>query len=35
MQIDAELNLSDPKTFYGQGDQNLDKGYTDYPFLGV
>ncbi|WP_315790456.1 alkene reductase [Fischerella sp. JS2] len=34
-QVDAELNTPDPKTFYGQGDQSLDKGYTDYPFLEV
>jgi N-ethylmaleimide reductase len=34
-QVDAELNPPEPKTFYGLGDQNLDKGYTDYPFLQV
>ncbi len=28
--IDAQLNTPDPKTFYAQGDQDLDKGYTDY-----
>ncbi|MGD1897470.1 MAG: alkene reductase [Phormidesmis sp.] len=29
----AELNPPDFSTFYGLGDQNLDKGYTDYPVL--
>ncbi|WP_026734514.1 alkene reductase [Fischerella sp. PCC 9605] len=32
-QVDADLNTPDPKTFYGQGDKDLEKGYTDYPFL--
>jgi N-ethylmaleimide reductase len=32
-EIDAQLNTPNPKTFYGQGDKNLEKGYTDYPFL--
>ena len=31
--IDAALNTPDPKTFYAQGDKDLDKGYTDYPAL--
>lgn len=31
--IDAELNPPDPKTFYAQGDKDLDKGFTDYPAL--
>lgn len=31
---DAELNESNPKTFYGLGDdENAPVGYTDYPFL--
>ncbi len=29
----ADLNTPDVKTFYGRGDQDLAKGYTDYPFL--
>jgi N-ethylmaleimide reductase len=32
-QIDADLNTPDPTTFYGQGDRDLERGYTDYPFL--
>lgn len=32
--IDAKLNTPDVSTFYGAGDQNLAKGYTDYPMLG-
>jgi N-ethylmaleimide reductase len=32
-QIDADLNTPDPKTFYGLGDQDVEKGYIDYPFL--
>lgn len=31
---DAELNAPDPATFYGRGDCELEKGYTDYPTLG-
>lgn len=31
--INGDLNSPNPKTFYGQGDQNLHKGYTDYPTL--
>ncbi|MBG1258269.1 alkene reductase [Nostoc commune] len=31
--VDAELNPPDLKTFYGRGDKDLDKGYTDYPSL--
>jgi N-ethylmaleimide reductase len=31
--VDAQLNVPNPKTFYGLGDKDLDKGYTDYPFL--
>ncbi|MEH1832836.1 MAG: hypothetical protein V7L29_12325 [Nostoc sp.] len=31
--VNAELNPSDFKTFYGQGEKDLDKGYTDYPSL--
>ncbi|MCC5612071.1 alkene reductase [Nostoc sp. CHAB 5834] len=31
--IDAPLNSPNPATFYGREDQNLDKGYTDYPSL--
>jgi len=30
---DATLNELNPKTIYGRGDQNLEKGYIDYPFL--
>ena len=30
---DAELNTPDVATFYGIGDANLEKGYTDYPAL--
>ncbi len=31
--VDAELNKPNPKTFYGQGDdENAAVGYTDYPF---
>ncbi|MCC5668184.1 alkene reductase [Nostoc sp. CHAB 5784] len=30
---DVELNPPDSKTFYAQGDKDLDKGYTDYPSL--
>lgn len=29
----ADLNPPDFSTFYGVGDQNLEKGYTDYPAL--
>ncbi|KOP25536.1 NADH:flavin oxidoreductase [Hapalosiphon sp. MRB220] len=32
-QIDAGLNIPDGKTFYGIGDKDLEKGYTNYPFL--
>ncbi len=32
---DAELNEPDPSTFYGVGDENLEKGYTDYSFLSA
>ncbi|TBR58358.1 alkene reductase [Westiellopsis prolifica IICB1] len=32
-QVDAGLNAPDGKTFYGIGDKNLEKGYTNYPFL--
>ncbi|WP_366511450.1 hypothetical protein [Moorena sp. SIO4A1] len=32
-ELDAELNTPNPKTFYGRGDKDLEKGYTDYPFL--
>ncbi len=35
LQVDAGLNTPNPKTFYGQGDKDLEKGYTDYPFLEV
>lgn len=31
--IDAPLNSPNPATFYGREDQDLDKGYTDYPSL--
>jgi N-ethylmaleimide reductase len=31
--IDGDLNSPNPTNFYGQGDQNLHKGYTDYPTL--
>jgi N-ethylmaleimide reductase len=31
--IDADLNTPNPATFYGQGDQNLEPGYIDYPFV--
>ncbi|MGD1854453.1 MAG: alkene reductase [Leptolyngbyaceae cyanobacterium] len=30
---DAKLNTPDVRTFYGVGDQDLEKGYTDYPAL--
>ncbi|CAD5953675.1 Putative 12-oxophytodienoate reductase 5 [Planktothrix tepida] len=30
---DAAFNTPDFATFYGKGDQNLEKGYTDYLFL--
>ncbi|MEO0769259.1 MAG: alkene reductase [Cyanobacteria bacterium J06649_4] len=30
---DAELNVPDVSTFYGIGDSDLEKGYTDYPAL--
>jgi N-ethylmaleimide reductase len=30
---DAALNPPDFATFYGKGDRDLEKGYTDYPFL--
>ncbi len=33
LEIDAKLNTPNPKTFYGQGDKDLEKGYTDYSFL--
>ena len=33
--INAKLNAPDPKTFYAQGDQDLDKGFTDYPALAL
>lgn len=29
---DATLNEANPKTIYGRGDKDLDKGYIDYPF---
>ena len=29
----AGLNTPDPKTFYGQGESQAEKGYTDYPSL--
>jgi N-ethylmaleimide reductase len=29
----ASLNAPDPKTFYGQGDLNPERGYTEYPAL--
>lgn len=29
----APLNEPNPRTFYGQGDENAEVGYTDYPFL--
>ncbi|MFB2768293.1 alkene reductase [Pelatocladus sp. BLCC-F211] len=32
-QIHAGLNTPDGKTFYGIGDKDLEKGYTNYPFL--
>ncbi|MEB3214126.1 MAG: alkene reductase [Leptolyngbyaceae bacterium] len=31
----APLNAPDAATFYGRGDQHLEKGYTDYPFLAA
>ncbi|MDZ7962829.1 MAG: alkene reductase [Aulosira sp. DedQUE10] len=31
--VDADLNAPNPATFYGQGDNDLDNGYVDYPFL--
>ncbi len=34
-QVEADLNTPNPKTFYGQGDNNLSVGYTDYPFLEI
>ena len=30
---DTAFNSPDFATFYGKGDQNLEKGYTDYPSL--
>ncbi len=32
-EVNAGLNTPDPKTFYGQGDSQAEKGYTDYPSL--
>lgn len=32
-ELDAPLNAPNPKTFYGRGDVDAEKGYTDYPFL--
>jgi N-ethylmaleimide reductase len=29
----AELNKPDVRTFYGRGTEDLERGYTDYPFL--
>lgn len=31
--INATLNVPNPATFYGKGEQDLPKGYIDYPFL--
>lgn len=31
--MDATLNAPDPATFYGRGDQDLERGYADYPPL--
>ncbi|WP_293112734.1 hypothetical protein [Moorena sp. SIO4G3] len=32
-ELDAQLNTPNPKTFYGRGDKDIEKGYTDYRFL--
>ncbi len=32
-ELDAPFNSPDPTSFYGKGDQHLEKGYTDYSFL--
>ncbi|POM78655.1 12-oxophytodienoate reductase [Phytophthora palmivora] len=34
LEVDAELNPFDSKTFYVQPDMPVSAGYTDYPFLG-
>ncbi|MBD2336162.1 alkene reductase [Calothrix sp. FACHB-156] len=31
--VDANFNTPNPATFYGIGEKDLEKGYTDYPFL--
>jgi N-ethylmaleimide reductase len=31
--VNAVLQDPNPKTFYGMGDRDLERGYTDYPFL--
>jgi N-ethylmaleimide reductase len=33
LQISAPLNEPNEKTIYGQGNHNIEEGYTDYPFL--
>ncbi|BAQ64964.1 alkene reductase [Geminocystis sp. NIES-3709] len=33
LEISASLNETDGKTIYGQGTNNAEHGYTDYPFL--
>ncbi|MDJ0673882.1 MAG: alkene reductase [Calothrix sp. MO_167.B42] len=34
-QLEADLNTPNPKTFYGKGDQDLELGYIDYPFMEI
>ena len=32
-ELDAALNELNPRTFYGRGKEDAEKGYTDYPFF--
>ena len=32
-ELDAALNEPNPRTFYGRGQEDAEKGYTDYPFF--